>query len=111
MNESHDGEDEEMEGIGAGIGVFNIVESSRRDGSGSFREGVFTGVFGFINKSGTLILENEGSIGAGTGESIGSFEEGSGTVTGSDDARGGFGNKGDLLSNEGGLLEMCSLLA
>ena len=80
-----------MEGKGAGIDVFNIVESSRR---GFFR-GVFTGVFGFINKSGTLILENEGSVGAGTDESIGSFEEGSGTVTGSED----------------GLLETCSLLA
>lgn len=98
MNRSHDGDEEDVGGIGAGRGVFSMDESSSREGSGCFRVDVCTGVFGFINKSGTLMLENEGSVGAGTGESIGSFEEGSGTVTGSDDA-------------DGGLMVTCSLLA
>jgi hypothetical protein len=69
-------------------------------------------VFGFTNKSGTLMLENEESVGAGTGESFGSFEEGSGTVTGSDDADDGCGDDGgDLLLDDDGLMVMCSLLA
>jgi hypothetical protein len=50
------------------------------------RGDVFTDVFEFTNKSGTLLLEKEDSVGAGTGESIGSSEEGTGTVTGSVDA-------------------------
>jgi hypothetical protein len=69
-------------------------------------------MFGFTNKSGTLMLESEDSVGAGTGESIGSFEEGSGTITGSDDAIGGCGDDGDdLLLDDGGLMVMCSRLA
>ncbi|PSN46027.1 hypothetical protein C0J52_15794 [Blattella germanica] len=93
MNVSHDGEEEDMEGIVAGRGVFNMDDSSRREGSVSLRIGVFTGVFGLINKS-------------GTGESIGSFEEGSGTVTGSDDPGGSCD---DLSDNE--FAETCSRLA
>lgn len=58
------------------------------------------------------MLENEDSDGAGTGESFGSFEEGSGTVTGSDDADGGCGDDGDdLLLDDDGLMVTCSLLA
>lgn len=82
---SHDGEEEGFGGAGTFRGMFSMA-GSKQEGSGSLRGDVFTDVFGFTNKSGTLMLENEDSVDAGTGESIGSSEEGTGTVTGSDDA-------------------------
>lgn len=108
---SHDGEEEGFGGVGMVRGMFNMVDP-KWEGSGSLRGGVFTDVFEFTNKSGTFKLENEDSVGAGTGESIGSSEEGTGTVTGSDDADWGCGDDGDdLLLDDSGLIVMCSRLA
>lgn len=108
----HDVEEEDdLGGTGIARGVFNVDESSKRESSGSLRGDVCTGVFGFSNKSGTLMFENEDSVDAGTGESIDSFKEGVGTVTGSDDADCGCGDGDDLLLGEDGLMVMCSRLA
>lgn len=110
VNMSHDGEEEEgFGGTGAARGVLSMDES-KWQGLVSLSRDVCTVVFVFSNKSGTLMLENEESVGAGTGESFGSFEEGSGTVTGSDDADCGCGDDDPLLDDDG-LMVTCSLLA